>query len=154
MLKISDFGLSKIRPDPNKKETEQYVMTGETGSYRFMAPECYRHEDYNETVDVYSFAMILFYLLVGRPPWPTLSGVEAVKRAAEDGDRPTIPRHLDERMQKLLKDAWDENPRLRPPFQSIVDTLTAYNQDVLKIDSNTAAAASLGEGQGCRCVIS
>ena len=33
-LKISDFGLSKIRPDPSKKETDKYVMTGETGSYR------------------------------------------------------------------------------------------------------------------------
>lgn len=36
MLKISDFGLSKVRPDPNKKETDRFTMTGETGSYRFM----------------------------------------------------------------------------------------------------------------------
>lgn len=35
-LKISDFGLSKVRPDPNKVETQTFTMTGETGSYRFM----------------------------------------------------------------------------------------------------------------------
>jgi tRNA A-37 threonylcarbamoyl transferase component Bud32 len=34
MLKISDFGLSKVRPDPEKKEVDTFRMTGETGSYR------------------------------------------------------------------------------------------------------------------------
>jgi serine/threonine protein kinase len=44
VLKISDFGLAKVRPDPKTNEAETYLMTGETGSYRFMAPEVYRHE--------------------------------------------------------------------------------------------------------------
>jgi serine/threonine protein kinase len=38
-----------------------------------MAPEVFRHETYNETVDVYSYGMIFFYLLDGRPPWPSLA---------------------------------------------------------------------------------
>lgn len=33
-LKISDFGLSKVRPEVTKMETDKFVMTGETGSYR------------------------------------------------------------------------------------------------------------------------
>jgi serine/threonine protein kinase/ankyrin repeat protein len=154
ILKIADFGLAKSRPDPTKKETEKFVMTGETGSYRFMAPECYRHEEYNETVDVYSFAMILFYLLVGRPPWPHLSGVAAVKKAADEGDRPNIPRDLDSRMVHLLKDCWDENPSMRPAFNTIVEILSAYNRDVFKIDSTVSVVtASLASDQGCQCVI-
>ena len=52
-LKISDFGLAKLRPQKDKQETDTFNMTGETGSYRFMAPEVFRHEEYNETVDVY-----------------------------------------------------------------------------------------------------
>lgn len=35
VLKVADFGLAKVRPDPRKEETEQFMMTGETGSYRF-----------------------------------------------------------------------------------------------------------------------
>lgn len=31
VLKISDFGLSKVRPDPSKTEQQVYTMTGETG---------------------------------------------------------------------------------------------------------------------------
>ena len=30
--------------------TELYQLTGETGSYRYMAPEVYRHEPYNSAV--------------------------------------------------------------------------------------------------------
>jgi hypothetical protein len=43
-------------------------MTGETGSYRFMAPEVFRHEEYTETVDGeeedrYYGVLTHFYLL-------------------------------------------------------------------------------------------
>jgi serine/threonine protein kinase len=152
VLKISDFGLSKVRPDPGKNETEAFVMTGETGSYRFMAPEVFRHEQYNETVDIYSYAMILFYLLIGRPPWPNLAGVDAVRRASEEGDRPTIPRDLDQRMQNLLKECWDDNPKVRPPFEAILEVLARYSRDVFHQDSNDVLTSYPSEEVECGCV--
>ena len=151
VLKISDFGLSKIRPKPELAEKETYTMTGETGSYRFMAPEVYRHEEYNETVDVYSFAMIFFYLLIGRPPWPALPGLEAVRKAALEGDRPNIPRDIDVRLQALLKETWDDNPKVRPPFNKISSTLSGYIKDVFKTDTNAVASAEVDAG--CKCII-
>ena len=36
VIKISDFGLAKVRADPKKKKEKGRFMTGETGSYRFM----------------------------------------------------------------------------------------------------------------------
>lgn len=137
VLKISDFGLAKVRPDPKNMETDQFVMTGETGSYRFMAPEVYRHEGYNETVDVYSYAMIFYYLLSGRPPWATMNGLMAVERAANDGDRPNIPRDWDERLSRLLQQCWDENPQARPSFAKILQVLDNYSHDVFRTDSNS-----------------
>ncbi len=109
-LKITDFGLAKVRPDPTTKETQQFRMTGETGSYRFMAPEVFRHEEYSETVDIYSFAMILYYLTSGRPPWQSLSGLSAVIKAAVEGDRPIIHRSWDNQISSLMQRCWDENP--------------------------------------------
>lgn len=35
VLKVADFGLAKVRPDPRHKEADKFIMTGETGSYRF-----------------------------------------------------------------------------------------------------------------------
>jgi len=151
VLKISDFGLSKVRPDPTSTERDVYVMTGETGSYRFMAPECFRHESYNETVDVYSFAMIFFYLTVGRPPWPTLSGLDAVKKAAEEGDRPNVPREIDYRLQALMKNCWEEQPGKRSSFLSISETLAEYNRVVLKGAEDTVVSASPPDTGKSRC---
>ena len=121
------------------------------GSYRFMAPEVYTHKEYNETVDVYSFSMIFFYLLIGRPPWPALPGLEAVRKAALEGDRPTIPRDIDLRLQALLKECWDDNPKVRPPFSKITSILSAYNKDVFKTDTNAVASAEVDSG--CQCSI-
>ena len=129
VLKISDFGLAKVRPDPKTGEVDQFIMTGETGSYRFMAPEVFRHEDYTETVDIYSYAMIFYYLLAGRPPWPTINGLTAVKKASYEGDRPNIPRDWDQRLTKLLSQCWDENPQARPPFSEILNVLSDYSRE-------------------------
>ena len=110
-LKIADFGLAKIRPSSVQNETEAFMMTGETGSYRFMAPEVFRHEEYTQTVDVYSYAMIFFYMLRSTPPWAGLSGLDAVTQAAIEGERPLIPRNVDERLSTLMKRCWDEDAR-------------------------------------------
>lgn len=128
VLKVADFGLSKVRPDPHKLEKDSFMMTGETGSYRFMAPEVFRHQHYTETVDIYSYGMILFYLLDGKPPWPYDNGLVAVRKAADEGERPTLPRSWDTRLQRLLQDCWDENPSSRPSFKQILQTLSEHSR--------------------------
>lgn len=128
VLKVADFGLSKVRPDRKRNEKDTFMMTGETGSYRFMAPEIFRHMSYNETVDVYSYGMILFYLLDGKPPWPTENGLVAATKAAEQGDRPTIPRSWDIKLQGLLQNCWDENPSCRPSFHQILKVLRQHTR--------------------------
>ncbi|CAJ1966660.1 unnamed protein product [Cylindrotheca closterium] len=136
VLKVADFGLATVRPDPVTQKDDTFMMTGETGSYRFMAPEVFRHEQYTETVDVYSFSMIFYYLLDGKPPWPTLNGLVAVRKAANDGDRPPIPRGWDQRLQSLLQECWSENPSARPPFRQILKLVNEYASDVFHQDSN------------------
>ena len=134
-LKISDFGLAKVRPTvvSSQEGSSPFVMTGETGSYRFMAPEVYLHKDYNETVDVYSYAMIMYYLLSGKPPWPTLDGLVAVRQAANDGDRPIVVRKWDQRLASLLVQCWDENTSLRPPFHKILVVLADYVREYFSL---------------------
>jgi serine/threonine protein kinase len=118
-----------------------------------MAPEVFRHEEYNETVDVYSYGMIVLYLLVGRPPWPNLAGVDAVRKASVEGDRPNIPRDVDQRVQDLLKECWDENASVRPSFKRIIPVLANYSYDAFHQDSNDVLTASGHTDTGCTCVI-
>ena len=147
-LKVADFGLAKLRPLPksgasNGGASEPFVMTGETGSYRFMAPEVFRHEEYSEKVDVYSFAMVTYNMLHGAAPWAHLNGVAAAKAAALDLDRPPVPRHWDARLASLLKDAWAADADARPSFAQVLTRLG-------ELDEGSKAA----EAAGCNCVVS
>jgi len=160
VLKVADFGLSKVRPDPLKIERDSFLMTGETGSYRFMAPEVFRHQQYTETVDVYSYGMILFYLLDGKPPWPYDSGLVAIKKASEEGERPAIPRSWDSRLGELLQHCWDENPSSRPSFQQVLNTLHLYRRSEFHDSENLHATppeevsvGSFTKAMRCRCTI-
>lgn len=156
VLKVADFGLSKIRPDPKQNEKDTFMMTGETGSYRFMAPEIFRHSAYNETVDVYSFGMILFFLFSGKPPWPNDNGIVAARKASEEGERPTIPRSWDYPLQILLQSCWDENSSSRPSFHHILISLRQYARSVFPAESEDNLIASSPKGldqNRCRCIV-
>ncbi|MBA0682249.1 hypothetical protein Goari_023982, partial [Gossypium aridum] len=86
-LKVGDFGLSKLIKVQNSHDV--YKMTGETGSYRYMAPEVFKHRKYDKKVDVFSFAMILYEMIEGEPPFSNHEPYEAAKLVAE-GHRPNF----------------------------------------------------------------
>lgn len=57
-IKIADFGLSKTLPTRDAKHAEfdlddKFKLTGETGSYRYMAREVFCHEAYNNKVNLF-----------------------------------------------------------------------------------------------------
>ncbi|KAJ1474270.1 kinase-like domain-containing protein [Baffinella frigidus] len=63
---VCDFGLSRMRSIQQNNGT--YRMTGKTGSLRYMAPEVFNDvPTYDEKVDLYSFAMIMWYIITESP---------------------------------------------------------------------------------------
>ncbi|CAI0474788.1 unnamed protein product [Linum tenue] len=82
-VKLADFGLAR-------EETVTEMMTAETGTYRWMAPELYstvtlrqgEKKHYNNKVDVYSFAIVLWELLTNRMPFEGMSNLQAAYVAA------------------------------------------------------------------------
>jgi serine/threonine protein kinase len=127
-------------------------MTGETGSYRYMAPEVFRHEAYGRPVDVYSFGMILFYMLAGEPPWPELDGMRAVTLAATANERPPVPRHWDAQLAALVQASWHNEPVQRPSFAGLLQQLNAFHlatfkctlEDMIKTGGGAGGAAASG----------
>mmetsp|Transcript_33425 Transcript_33425/g.73919 ORF Transcript_33425/g.73919 Transcript_33425/m.73919 type:complete len:522 (-) Transcript_33425:758-2323(-) len=140
VIKVADFGLSKSLVPVDKhgqlmtlNMNATYKLTGETGSYRYMAPEVFRHEPYNLKVDVYSFAMIVFQLFECVPPFAGVDPVEAARSAAMMGSRPIFParRQLgdtEKKLRQLVMDCWDGDAEARPTFESIIARL----EEILK----------------------
>lgn len=116
-VKIADFGLAKVIDQVKLKSMdENYVMTGETGSYRYMAPEVFRHEKYSEKVDVYAFGMLLFQLTspTGAPPLDHLGTVAAAEAMSLRHERPIISPKVSPLLKKLIQSCWHPDPSFRP----------------------------------------
>jgi len=66
VVKITDFGLSKIFADSAEGEV---VMKTACGTPGYVAPEVLTHENYSSQVDLWSIGVIVYILLCGFPPF-------------------------------------------------------------------------------------
>ncbi|MBA0781289.1 hypothetical protein Gotri_002227 [Gossypium trilobum] len=85
-LKVADFGVSKLLKVANRVKEDKPVTSQET-SWRYVAPEVYRNEEYDTKVDVFSFALILQEMIEGFPPFHAKQEYE-VPKAYVANERP------------------------------------------------------------------
>ncbi|CAA2969556.1 serine threonine- kinase HT1-like [Olea europaea subsp. europaea] len=122
-VKLADFGLAR-------EESLTEMMTAETGTYRWMAPELYstvtlRHGEkkhYNHKVDAYSFAIVLWELIHNKLPFEGMSNLQAAYAAAFKNVRPNAD-DLPEDLASIVTSCWKEDPNERPNFNQIVQML-------------------------------
>eukprot|EP00246_Nothoceros_aenigmaticus_P017115 TRINITY_DN8152_c0_g1_i2.p1 TRINITY_DN8152_c0_g1~~TRINITY_DN8152_c0_g1_i2.p1 ORF type:complete len:170 (-),score=30.80 TRINITY_DN8152_c0_g1_i2:236-745(-) len=117
-LKVADFGLGKL-VEANLDEV--YKMTGETGSYRYMAPEVFKHEVYDKSVDVFSFAIVVHEMFEGYASYSSALPQQLAKARALENLRPafTVSSYPDG-MKELLTECWHQDPSKRPTFADII----------------------------------
>jgi len=114
LLKIADFGLARRIP------SSPALLTAETGSYRWMAPEVMRHEAYDERCDVYSFALLSWASLTHTPPFAELTPVEAAFAVAKKSARPAIPPQYGTPIRDLIERCWAQQLEKRPSFEEVL----------------------------------
>jgi len=139
-LKVTDFGISKlVRPDAVGFKG-QAQMSGGVGTWRYMAPEVVRYEQYTDRVDIYSYALILWFMYTGLQPFEDQFGSDAEvvlkeylkgKEPRPDetyaGSRcgPSIPGHL----RAFIKDCWHEQPQTRPSADVCTQRLASISAE-------------------------
>lgn len=145
-VKVTDFGVATEVSDGttnimdgslSDKETRN--MTGETGTYRWMAPEVIRHENYTTNADVYSFAVMLWQFLTREDPFLDVSALDAAHLVAIEKQRPPIPLNTPSKLADILHANWDDNPSIRWSFEklstelrNLQNTLTAEEKTYLE----------------------
>eukprot|EP00887_Chlorella_sp_A99_P006013 scaffold27.g6013.t1 len=157
-VKLADFGLSKTLPVNRHAEygylDSKFRLTGETGSYRYMAPEVFRHEPYNSRVDVYSFSMIVYQLFEFQPPFSGQDPVEAARQAALYERRPQFvallqPHPFKKEIRALIARCWAADPEDRPTFVEIAEELERILSKMPRPQMVKHPGGGSGGGGGC-----
>ncbi|XP_048443947.1 serine/threonine-protein kinase STY13 isoform X2 [Pyrus x bretschneideri] len=125
-VKLADFGLAR-------EESLTEMMTAETGTYRWMAPELYstvtlrqgEGKHYSHKVDAYSFAIVLWELLHNKLPFEGMSNLQAAYAAAFKNVRPSSE-NIPEELNIILTSCWQEDPNARPNFSQIIQMLLDF----------------------------
>ncbi|CAM9165474.1 unnamed protein product [Ectocarpus fasciculatus] len=138
VLKVFDFGLARLR-EQRDPLTDRYVMTGQTGSQRFMAPEVFDGMPYNEKADIYSYGIVLWELCALQKPFAGMSSHEHARKVFRHGVRPPLDKRWPEELKSLLRSCWHAEAEERPDAAQAVEALSRV---IEKMDATAAGAAA------------
>ena len=105
-LKIFDFGLSRVVYDASPDDIGGYYDMSNCGSWRYMAPEIVESKMYNHKVDVYSFAIILWEMMMFEKPFDGMTKKEIYERVARGGERPPLVKKWPQSLVQLMTLCW------------------------------------------------
>ncbi|MBV97935.1 Insulin receptor-related protein, partial [Eschrichtius robustus] len=118
-VKIGDFGMTR-----DVYETDYYRKGGKgLLPVRWMAPESLKDGIFTTHSDVWSFGVVLWEIVtLAEQPYQGLSNEQVLKFVMDGGvleELESCPVQL----QELMHRCWQQNPRLRPTFTHILDSI-------------------------------
>jgi len=134
-VKLADFGISTgFGPE----------HTAETGTYRYMAPEVIRHQQYDHKCDVYSYGVLLWEVLHRQVPFRTHSPLQAAYAVAMERERPPVAlKSILAPFASVILACWDESPARRPDAAEVVEMLTTLEAAMPAPDRTSSSGSFL-----------
>lgn len=107
-VRISDFGVSVFMSLDMQKSA---ILETNKAELFFIAPELLSESHYNESVDVFSFGSLLYYMLT--------KGSYPASKDPSSGRMGPIPSSINHLSRKIIQSCWSLNPEQRPSFSDI-----------------------------------
>eukprot|EP00931_Biecheleriopsis_adriatica_P114690 TRINITY_DN90606_c0_g1_i1.p1 TRINITY_DN90606_c0_g1~~TRINITY_DN90606_c0_g1_i1.p1 ORF type:complete len:287 (+),score=50.36 TRINITY_DN90606_c0_g1_i1:65-925(+) len=126
-IKVCDFGVAKLMYADNWGQ-----QTQQAGTKHWMAPEMWRGTSYNEKVDVFSFAMVMFEVLCREVPFEDEEPADVGKYTL-NGVRPdldAVPPDCPEGLKKVMESCWEQEAEDRPAFTEVVPLLEEIYREI------------------------
>ncbi|KAL5973972.1 hypothetical protein ACLOJK_030632 [Asimina triloba] len=117
-IQIGDLGLSKVKH-------HTLVSGGVRGTLPWMAPELLSGKSnmVSEKIDVYSFGIAMWELLTGEEPYADMHCASIIGGIVNNSLRPQVPSWCDPEWKSLMESCWSSDPKERPAFSQISQTL-------------------------------
>eukprot|EP01127_Copromyxa_protea_P021081 TRINITY_DN7159_c0_g1_i1.p1 TRINITY_DN7159_c0_g1~~TRINITY_DN7159_c0_g1_i1.p1 ORF type:complete len:2707 (+),score=519.17 TRINITY_DN7159_c0_g1_i1:787-8121(+) len=103
---IADFGTSQLVTQP--------ITVSKVDNPVWQAPEMLNCEPYTETVDTYSYGIILWELLTRERPYANFCFISDVASSVIAGERPLVSDACPKVYKKLMTSCWAQKPIDRP----------------------------------------
>lgn len=148
-VKLFDFGLAReihAKDRVGDSNPAIYNLTGQTGSYRYMAPEVAKERPYNQTADVYSFSILLCFMCNLEAPFEGFNHVKMMQKVFTKGVRPKISKMCPESLAEIIPRMWHTDLSNRPELDEVLEVLaqvlTAINGDDYELDNTNRTRMS------------
>jgi len=141
-VKLFDFGLAKELKVTDMTLDGRYSMSGNTGTKISWCLFCYKITvakdlPYHLSVDVYSFGILLWEMLTGKPAFEGYTYSEYFDRVVSCNERPSLKKKLagawPVELTALLSNCWSPIPQERPNFTVILQKLREILESVSTI---------------------
>jgi serine/threonine protein kinase len=117
-VRLFDFGLARVHAEGAR------LLTGFTGSARYMAPEVARCEVYSFPADVHAFAILLWEISTLEKAYcKTVTLQQLVQQVVKRHVRPSMKKVASPITRELLEVSWHRDSAMRPSFALVVKQL-------------------------------
>jgi len=108
-VKLTDFGIARMMAEP------RLTRTGLIGTLDYMSPEQAHGKDVDQRTDIYALGVVLFEMLIGRPPFQADSpGATLLKIVSEPLPSPrALNPAVSAEMEGVILKATDKDPERR-----------------------------------------
>ena len=141
-VKILDFGIAKLiekRTNPIDEEAATAIKAGTQygmiiGTASYMSPEQARGKDIDARSDIFSFGVMLYEMLVGKPPFEGENAIDVIGSILNKESVPLsqlipdIPRELQHIVEKCLRKDREER------YQTVKDLLIDLRQLKIRLE--------------------
>ncbi len=151
-VKILDFGLAKLRPQPNEAVDSQVATQKKItdpgtvmGTVSYMSPEQVRGQDVDHRSDIFSFGVILHEMLSGQRSFSGESAIEVMNAILKE-EPPELSEtnaKVSPQLERLVRRCLEKKPERR--FQTASDLGFALESQTMpsgsRLETATAVAA-------------
>jgi len=119
--KLGDLGLARVTSSINS------VMTTDTGTVMYMAPEVLLQQSYGAPNDIYGLGLVFFELYMAQRPFPLAWNRDRdrmVQEIVRQSFRPKFDNtKVPESICQVIEVCWQTNPSHRPNVVQVVESL-------------------------------